>query len=197
MAGRARRVRSSRQSIYGYEQGAAARLLRCGKPSPAASARSGTGACLRRQARVDGPERDPKEIFLRIKRESSWGPSDTDFLASMSDHHYIHFFRSLEGDDLRTVIHSGLRFTRMIGGDPSCEAIGRKTIAALQALGAESTLNAMRVHMSPPRMPSRTKMRSVSNAWQFRRQASGLSTARHGALPTGHWPTSGSNARRS
>lgn len=90
-------------------------------------------------------DRDPKELFLKIDRENGWNPQDTEFLASLSETDYLQLFRSLQGGELRSVLHAALRFNRMAGGDPAYNVIGSKAVAALRSLGEESRLNAMRV----------------------------------------------------
>ncbi|TGX54747.1 hypothetical protein E5A73_04635 [Sphingomonas gei] len=96
-------------------------------------------------------DHDPKSILAKIDEDGSWGPSDTDFLASMSEKDYVHLLQSLKGKELSAVVRIGLRFSRLEGDDPACSIIGDKMLAALEELGKRSRLNAIRVRPYLPR----------------------------------------------
>lgn len=100
------------------------------------------------------PERDPKELLLKIDRDSSWNPDDIEFLASLSEQDYEGLLRGLSGSELHHVLKAALRFGRIVDGEAVYRTIGEKTIAALKAIGVGSRLNAMRVKSYIPRVPS-------------------------------------------
>jgi hypothetical protein len=97
-------------------------------------------------------DRDPKSILLKIDEDGSWGPSDTDFLASISEKDYLDLLRDLKGKELSAVLRIGIRFSRLEGDDPAYSIIGGKMLAALDELGKRSKLNAIRVR---PYLPAK------------------------------------------
>ncbi|WP_179043096.1 hypothetical protein [Sphingobium lactosutens] len=103
------------------------------------------------------PERDPKELLLKIERDSSWNPEDIEFLASLSEQDYEDLLRGLSGSELQRVLKATLRFGRIVDGDAAYRTVGEKTIAALKVIGAGSRLNAMRVKSYIPRVPANSE----------------------------------------
>lgn len=90
-----------------------------------------------------GLDQDPAAILLRIERDGSWNPKDIEFLSSASVEDFVEMFRRTRGDDLRAVLRSALRLGQLDGA--GYRLIGDKTKAALEILGQEHRLNALRV----------------------------------------------------
>jgi hypothetical protein len=89
--------------------------------------------------------RDPKEILLKIDRDSGWNPEDEAFLSSLSDDDYYAMLKTARGDELRSVVKAGLMFGEFQDARPNQRAIASKVKAALKRIGEENPLNALRV----------------------------------------------------
>ncbi len=90
-------------------------------------------------------ERDPKGILLEIERKHGWSPDDEDFLASLSEDDYYTMLKATRGEELAIVLRAGLQFGSFQDPKSNYVEIARKLKAALERLGEESRLNAMRI----------------------------------------------------
>ncbi len=89
--------------------------------------------------------RDPAEILIKIDRDKSWNPDDEAFLSALSVDDYYQVLKGARGDDLRSIMHTGLLFGQFQDKKLSHQEIGRKMRIALTQLGKESSLNLFRV----------------------------------------------------
>jgi hypothetical protein len=88
---------------------------------------------------------DPAELLIKLKRGDSWNDRDLIFLAGLSVDDYERIFLQNTGERLRSIVSAALQFSRIGNATPAMQAITNGARAALQRIGARSTLNAMRV----------------------------------------------------
>lgn len=88
---------------------------------------------------------DPLKILLKIDRDSAWSTQDVAVLSSMSEDEYVQILHAARERDLQSVIRAGLLFGQFKDAQADYVAISQKMRAALQRIGDESPLNAMRV----------------------------------------------------
>lgn len=92
------------------------------------------------------PESDsPRDILLRIAKDSGWGQSDTQTLCGVSEEEFIEMFKSTRGSDLRRITREALRFANRYDEEMPEHQIGVRANAALQKIADESEINARRV----------------------------------------------------
>jgi hypothetical protein len=80
-----------------------------------------------------------------IKAAKSYDNDKIKMLAQVSVDEYFRMFKSKEGDDLGTLVLSGLEFRRISNATPEMREVVRRTEEALRRIAAESKLNAIRV----------------------------------------------------
>lgn len=91
------------------------------------------------------PVLDPREVLLRISKNSGYNQSDIAALSKVSTDDFFNMFKSTRGKDQRRIITEGLRF-RTRGQEDSPEyAIYLRANEALDRIADESKINARRV----------------------------------------------------
>jgi hypothetical protein len=91
------------------------------------------------------PRDIPDFVTLLASVKDGWSLKILDALASATIDDYKRAFKSFEGEQHRSLVHSALQFTRVMNANPAMDKITEKAIAALQAIAKESPLNAIRV----------------------------------------------------
>jgi len=97
---------------------------------------------------IAAEEQQEKTIQLvlhRIAGKDGWNQEDEDTLANATVEAYYNLFKELRGDALVTTVDTCLKFGRFIDGNEDQKKIGSMATEALQRIGAESPLNALRI----------------------------------------------------
>lgn len=91
-------------------------------------------------------ERNPEDVLLEIGRKQGWNPDQLAFLATVPVASYVEMLRRLRGEDIGLAINTALMFGQFQERKPNDVEVARRMAEALQILGAESAINAMRVN---------------------------------------------------
>jgi hypothetical protein len=98
---------------------------------------------LDNKLRTFADERDPVKVLLSISQ--GWSPEDLSLLQEMSVDQFYNMFKHNSGNTLRQLIDNCLQFNRIGNAPDAGREIARRARAALEKIGMESPLNAMRV----------------------------------------------------
>ena len=85
------------------------------------------------------------EVAVSLSRQNGWGEEDIHVLASASEDDYYRFFKSLTGENTRSVVNVCLRFGENADSSPRYRVIAERARGALNRIAKESKLNKLRV----------------------------------------------------
>lgn len=88
-------------------------------------------------------DRDPRVTLLGVS--NGWSNEDLAFLASVPVDEYYKVLKESDSMSLPKLINSGLQFDRIANASAQMKEISRRMKEALQLIGSESTINALRV----------------------------------------------------
>jgi hypothetical protein len=85
------------------------------------------------------------DILEKMAIEQAWEPDDEEVLANANPEEYYKFFKSVNSPNLAAYVDRCLRFGLIVNGSSQEKKIAESATAALEKIGKESTLNALRV----------------------------------------------------
>lgn len=89
-------------------------------------------------------DRDPGEVLREIGEKRDWGKADFEILKKLSVDEFRKIFKSKNGKALRYVVRGALNF-KSVSGDPEYRQIANRAIDAMKLIGAESSINRVRI----------------------------------------------------
>ena len=115
-------------------------------------------------------DREPSAVLIDVVKRHGWSPEDLSSIATMTTEDYYKLFKSLHGSELRSVIEGCLRGRTIFSGSEPMGEIASKATEALERIGRESTINALRVkqfgvdisNLSPSTAPATPDNNSTS-----------------------------------
>jgi hypothetical protein len=90
-------------------------------------------------------ERDPTAILLSIADTHGWNDAEIATLSNVTVDEYNTLFKQQKGIQLRKIIDACLRFRSIGNASEQMREISKRAIEALQCIGNESRVNALRV----------------------------------------------------
>lgn len=90
-------------------------------------------------------EHNPEDVLLDIGQKQGWNPDQLAFLTTVPVTSYVDMLRRIRGEDVDLAINTALMFGQFQEQKPSDVEVARRMKAALEILGAESAINAIRV----------------------------------------------------
>ena len=88
-------------------------------------------------------EREPATVLLSMSQ--GWNPEDAKLLSSLDVEVYRKIFKAASGETLRRMIANALQFSVIVNAGEAEKEIARRAREALERIGRESPLNAIRV----------------------------------------------------
>jgi hypothetical protein len=88
---------------------------------------------------------DAKESLISIADTNSWNPDDLKMLAAIPVDEYHRLLKNTRGSELRKVIKASFMFDAVMGATPDMKELSMRVKEALQRIGKESPINALRV----------------------------------------------------
>ena len=87
----------------------------------------------------------PAEILVKMAEGNSWNPDDLATVSNMSVDDYYRIFKMKTGEELKLLISFCLQFDRTLNATSEMKEISKRAREALQLIGKESRINALRV----------------------------------------------------
>lgn len=82
---------------------------------------------------------------MRIAKDRGWGAADVPLLASISAEDFVKIFKSQSGKDLKAIIETCMWFASIVNVDVELKEVTKRAKRALEIIGAENPLNALRL----------------------------------------------------
>jgi hypothetical protein len=90
-------------------------------------------------------ERSPLDVVTHIVESHGWSAEDTALLSTLTAAEFVKLFKSQPGRNLSKIVNACLQFDRLAAQDDKMKLIVSRVKEALRAIGAESTINKIRV----------------------------------------------------